>query len=104
MDDTDRPPIIVSVDEEIIDLVPRYIEHRWSDIRTIEIALEKGDFETVQFLGHSMKGSGGGYGMDQVGDIGAGIEDAAKAQDPDEARLWLDKLADFLERVKAIPE
>ena len=104
MDEMDRSPITIQVDEDIIDLIPRYIENRWSDIRTIEIALERGDFETVRNLGHGMKGSGGGWGMDQVGDIGQGIEEAAKAQDPDETRQWLDKLADFLERVEVIPE
>ena len=100
----ERSPITVPVDEDIIDLIPRYIENRWTDIRTIEISLERGDFETVRGLAHSMKGSGGGYGLDQVSAIGLGIEDAAGAMDADETRLWLDKLADFLERVEVIPE
>jgi len=100
----DRTPITVPIDEDIIDLIPRYIENRWKDIRTIEVSLENGDHETVKLLAHSMKGSGGGYGLDQVSAIGLGIEEAAKAMDPDEIRSWLDKLADFLERVKVIPE
>ena len=92
------------MDEDLIDLIPRYLENRWSDIRAIEVALEKEDFETVRLLGHSMKGSGGGYGLHAVTDIGREIEEAAKAADPDTTREWLDKLADFLERVKVIPE
>ena len=100
----EKSPITVPIDEDIIDLIPRYIENRWKDIRTIEVSLESGDYETVNTLAHSMKGSGGGYGLDQVTAIGSGIEEASKAMDPDEIRSWLDKLADFLERVKVIPE
>jgi HPt (histidine-containing phosphotransfer) domain-containing protein len=100
----EKSPITVPVDEDVIDLIPRYIENRWKDIRTIEVSIENGDFETVRTLAHSMKGSGGGYGLDQVSAIGSGIEDSANAMDSDKTRLWLDKLADFLERVEVIPE
>ena len=100
----EKTPINVPVDEDIIDLIPRYIENRWKDIRSIEVSLENGDYETIDSLAHSMKGSGGGYGLDQVTDIGRGIEEAARAMDSEEILMWLDKLADFLERVEVIPE
>jgi len=60
--------ITVPIEEESIDLIPRYLENRWADVRTLEGALEGGDLGTFRTLGHSMKGSGGGYGLDQVTD------------------------------------
>jgi HPt (histidine-containing phosphotransfer) domain-containing protein len=98
----EKARITVPVDEEIIDLIPRYLENRWTDLRALEGALEAGDLETFRSLGHSMKGSGGGYGLDQVTDIGTGMEEAAKAQNLTAAQRWLETLRDFLERVDVV--
>jgi HPt (histidine-containing phosphotransfer) domain-containing protein len=99
----DKDSITIAVDEEIIDLIPRYLENRWGDVHAMEAALAAADFDTIRRLGHSMKGSGGGYGLDSVTDMGRGLEEAAKAQDLDLARQWMEKLRDFLERVRVVP-
>ncbi len=99
----DKTPITVAVDVDIIDLIPGYLENRWGDVHTIRSALQDGDFETIRRLGHSMKGSGGGYGLDPVTDMGSGLEEAAKAEDADAAWQWLEKLEGFLQRVKVVP-
>jgi hypothetical protein len=44
-------------------------------------ALEKQDFETIRILGHTMKGTGGGYGFDTISEMGRALEEAAKTQD-----------------------
>jgi HPt (histidine-containing phosphotransfer) domain-containing protein len=100
----ERVPITVAVDEDIIDLIPRYLDNRKADFSAIQKALDAGDFETIRRLGHSMKGSGGGYGLDPVTDVGRGLEESAKALDAEVVRQWLEKLHDFLERVRVIPE
>lgn len=99
----DRPPITVPVDEDIIDLIPKYLENRRKDVRLLRRALNGGDFDTVRQLGHSMKGSGGGYGLNPVTDVGQGLEEAAKAMNAATAGQWLEKLEDFLNRVRVIP-
>lgn len=99
----DKDSITIAVDEEIIDLIPRYLGNRWGDVHAMEAALAAADFDTIRRLGHSMKGSGGGYGLDSVTDMGRGLEEAAKAQDLDLARQWMEKLRDFLERVRVVP-
>jgi HPt (histidine-containing phosphotransfer) domain-containing protein len=50
--------IIVKVPEYAVQLIPNFLENREKDINTIDESLEKGDFETIERLGHSMKGSG----------------------------------------------
>jgi len=77
----DRDPIIIGVDEEIIDLLPGYIANRWKDIEIAGKALQDQDFEALRFLGHTMKGSGGSHGLDEVSRIGEGIEASAKEGD-----------------------
>lgn len=96
--------IIVRVDSEIEDLVPGYLENRRKDIITIRTALENRDFETIKVIGHSMKGSGGGYGFDKITDIGKSIELAAKESNHEDIVKFLDELLDYLERIIIVYE
>ncbi|MBW2038433.1 MAG: Hpt domain-containing protein [Deltaproteobacteria bacterium] len=96
--------IIVHVDPEIEDLIPGFLENRRNDVKTLQEALTKGDYETIRILGHSMKGSGGGYGFDAITEIGRSLEDAAKTKNTEETRRWVDELLHYLERVEVVYE
>ncbi|MBN1254214.1 MAG: Hpt domain-containing protein [Deltaproteobacteria bacterium] len=96
--------IIIHVDPEIADLVPGFLENRRKDIKTMDAALKQGDFETIQILGHSMKGAGGSYGFDAVTDIGKSLEDAAKNNNAEEIQRSVGELAAYLDRVEVIYE
>jgi HPt (histidine-containing phosphotransfer) domain-containing protein len=93
-------PIIVTVDEEILDLVPAFLENRRKDVDTAEKALARGDFQEIRDLGHTLKGNGGGYGMDRISRVGMALEEAAEARDEDEVRRRIGELRDFLSRVE----
>lgn len=99
----DKDPIFIGVDEEIIDLLPGYIVNRWEDVGIAERALGEGAFETLRLIGHTMKGSGGGHGLDEVSAIGEGMEEAAKSEDAAAIARCLERLRDFLERLVVIP-
>ena len=94
--------ILVRVDPDLADLIPGFLDNRRKDITAMRKALERGDFETVRTLGHSMKGSGGGYGFDAVTDIGAALEQAATGKNSDEIRLRVDDLSVYLDHVEVI--
>ena len=100
----DSESIVVRVDEDLIELIPQYLGNRRKDIEAVSRALGDEDYESISTLGHTMKGSGGGFGFDLIGDIGSGLEEAAKGHDAARIRQWLDKLQDFLNRVHVIPE
>ena len=51
-----------------------------------------------------MKGSGGGYGLDAISDIGQSMEQAAKDGNREEIRKWAQELQDYLERVEVVYE
>ncbi len=101
---TESKRIIVRIDKDLEDLIPGYIENRHKDIKSISASLESGDFENIRILGHSMKGSGGGYGFDEITTIGASIEKAAKGNDAEEIKRWIEKLSQYIESVDAIYE
>ena len=96
--------IIVHVDKEIADLIPGFLENRRKDIKTMGEAVTQGDFETIQSLGHSMKGAGGSYGFDAITDIGTTLEQAAIAKNYAEIKKLVQDLSAYLDRVEAVYE
>lgn len=94
----------VKIDEDLEDLIPGYLENRYRDIKTIEEALEKGDLETIRILGHSMKGSGGGYGFDTITEIGKTLEDAARGADITAIKKALTYLSYYLGNMDIVYE
>lgn len=89
----------VVIDSELEDLIPGYLENRKKDIEKIEASLGQSDFETIRVTGHSMKGSGGGYGFDRISEIGRSIEEAAKTQDVATIKTGINNLDDYIKNV-----
>lgn len=102
MEEQRSEKIIVHVDPELEDLIPGYLANRKNDIAAIHAALEKKDLDMIRILGHSMKGSGGGYGFETITDIGMLIEKAAKEGRNDDMHLQMNRLEDYLRRVEIV--
>jgi HPt (histidine-containing phosphotransfer) domain-containing protein len=96
--------IVVRIDKVLQDLIPGYLGTRREDVQKLYRAIAEKDHETIRLLGHSMKGSGGGYGFDGITEIGRQLEIAAKQQDLDESRKLADALKLYLDRVAVIYE
>ena len=100
--DSQSEKIRIRIDPDLQDLIPDYLENRGKDLLVYQQALEKGDFESIGVLGHSMKGSGGGYGFNDLTSIGRAIEKAAKNRDKESVRKSIIDLTDFLEKLEVI--
>ena len=95
--------IIIAIDDEcILELIPDYLADRRNEVKVLLDAVMQKDFETLQSLGHKMKGSGGGYGFDPITVIGGKLEAAAKAQDLPAIEQEIADLRDYLERVEVV--
>ena len=94
--------IVVTLDAELAEIVPGYLQYRRDDVAALTTAVANGDYETICRLGHQMKGSGGGYGFDVITAIGAALERAAVARDDAEIRCQVAALADFVARVQVV--
>lgn len=92
--------IIIRIDPELADLIPGYLNNRRNDINMIRSSLENNDFPTIELLGHSMKGSGGAYGFDDISDIGGAIEMAAKDGNSEVIKNELVKLFSYLDNME----
>jgi len=74
-------PLTVKISRELEGIGPIFLDNRKKDVRTLREALVTQDFKTVQTLGHRMKGDGGGYGFQEISQIGEALEQAATRQD-----------------------
>ena len=100
----DEGSIPIRVDAEIAPLIPGFLANRHKDVVSLLDAVDHGDFEAARILGHSMKGSGGGYGFDGITDIGAEIETAATRNDSDAIRSQVKALSRYLTRVEIVSD
>ena len=92
--------IVLTIDADLEDLIPGFLENRSRDIVTLREALGKDDFPAIQSLGHSLKGVGGGYGFDEITNIGMALENAAKSQNREEISVLITNYADYLDRIE----
>ncbi len=94
---SDRIRVEVSKDLEV--LIPRYLARRRTEVEAFRTQLGAGDFEALRIGGHSLKGSGGGYGFPLLTTLGGTIESAAKAKDAPTIEAALVEYADYIQRV-----
>ncbi|MBI3592277.1 MAG: Hpt domain-containing protein [Nitrospirae bacterium] len=94
--------IIVHIDADLEALIPGFLQNRREDIKSILTALEVGDYQTIRILGHSMKGTGGGYGFDAISQIGYSIEKAATDRNAGEIKKLISTLSSYIESVEVI--
>lgn len=99
MDNATVEKILVEVNQELIPVVPDYLESRRWDCAEIERLLASGDMECIQALGHRLKGSGGSFGFDEISAIGEVLEIAAGVPDAEGIRSAVGRLEKYLDRV-----
>jgi len=99
-----KDTILVHGNPKFADLIPGFLENRRKDVSAMLEALDRGDFETVESLGHGMKGAGGSFGFEAITDIGAALEQAAESADAHASRNWVGELSRYLDRVEIVSE
>ena len=96
--------ILVRAKPKFADLIPVFLQNCRKNVIAMLDALDRGDFETVEILGHGMRGAGGSYGFQAITDIGAALEQAAESADTDASRKWVGELSGYLDRVEIISD
>ena len=83
--------------KRLAEQTPAYLENCRRDVIVMLAALDRADFDAVIILGHNLRGSGGGFGLQAITDIGCGIELSAAEADDEATRRWLDELSSYLD-------
>ena len=99
MDSVEHTDIRIEIDQDLVTVVPDYLENRRLDCQVIERLLAEDNVAGIQALAHRMKGSGGSYGFDEISEIGEILEFAALVPDVDGIRSAVEQLKRYLSRV-----
>jgi CheY-like chemotaxis protein/HPt (histidine-containing phosphotransfer) domain-containing protein len=99
-----KDAILVRANPKFADLIPGFLQNRRQDVIAMLDALDRGNFEIVESLGHGMKGAGNSYGFQAITDIGAALEQTAESADTDASRKWVGELSRYLDRVEIISD
>lgn len=97
-------PLRISIDPDLRDLIPGFLQNRRQDIQTLQAALAVDNFDTIRMLGHRMRGDGGGYGFHLISEIGHALEKAALESNRHEIMACVQELSTYLGRIEVVYE
>ncbi|CCO23377.1 Hpt domain-containing protein [Maridesulfovibrio hydrothermalis] len=92
--------IVIKVDEDLEDIMPRYLEIRKKELIELEQAVKSKDFDQIRMLGHKLKGTGSAYGFDELSILGTLIEDKACENDIEGIPEFASKVRRFLDNLE----
>jgi signal transduction histidine kinase/DNA-binding NarL/FixJ family response regulator/PAS domain-containing protein len=95
-----RSKITVRVDPVLLPYVPDFLKFLKQNIIIIKNYLKMENFANIHALAHKMKGDGGTYGLDEVGKLGAAIQEAAETKNTKEIKRLMKKLSVYLDCVE----
>jgi HPt (histidine-containing phosphotransfer) domain-containing protein len=84
-------------------MVDAYVRRCRTALPDAEAALDRLDHNYLRVYGHGLKGSGGGYGIPRLTEVGALVEDAAKRGDTAELQSQLAALEIYLNWIEIVP-
>ena len=96
------PRVTISIDADLEELVPGFLENRRKDAAALARAVQCRDVKVVRLLGHRMKGDGAGYGFQEISQIGEALEQAAINEDWKVIAEKTEALTAFLAQVDVI--
>ncbi len=94
--------ITVYLDPDLKELIPVYLDNRRKCIDLIYQALDRKDFDSVYTMGHKMRGSGAGYGLDPISKFGYLLEKAANLKDAGSVTQTVRDLTSYLDRISIV--
>jgi HPt (histidine-containing phosphotransfer) domain-containing protein len=100
---TDNSGDLLSViDQDLLPLMPDFLDRREKDVIELRHLIDNNDYSSIQFIGHKLKGTGGGYGLQIITTIGRAIEVAASLQDAEIIRTQVQELANVTQCLRGL--
>lgn len=92
----------VSIDQELKEIIPQYLENRKREIELIKKALGTNDFVTLESIGHRLAGSAKSYGFNKLTEIGLNIQEDARKKSNEGIHHSLQLLEEYLGNLSVI--
>ncbi|HNW44676.1 MAG TPA: Hpt domain-containing protein [Elusimicrobiales bacterium] len=91
--------IIIKIDPDLKELMPAYLQHMREYLVALPLQLREENFDELWKIGHNIRGSGGGYGLDFLTALGERLETAAKAREKPAIEAQITGIKDFLDHL-----
>lgn len=92
----------VTVDSELRDLLPAFIERKRGDLKRILQLAGEGNFALVATTAHKLIGEGGSFGIDVITDTARKMERAANGREAALVISLANELLDYLDSVRIV--
>lgn len=92
--------IIVTIDADLEEIIPTFLENRQKDIGKIDQALESMDLKAIESIAHKLAGNAGSYGLDELGELGASLESACQSENKEKVDELCQGYKDYLSRLE----
>lgn len=89
-------PQAAILDSDLQNLRQAFISNRRGDVGVLKAALTRCDFETIQTIGHRIRGLAGSYELEEIGTVGSSIEQAAQYRDSEAVGRHIEELETLL--------
>ena len=98
-----KEPIVVAVDQDIVDLTENFLRNRRDEAPHARAAVATRDLRALRHIGHALKGTAGSFGFYDLSAIGADLEGAALAGDLAGATDSVERMFALLARLRVVP-
>ena len=96
--------IKVSVDEDLEEIIPTFLENREKEIEKIKSALANNDIQSIEVIAHKLAGNAGSYGLHDLGEIGVKLEQTCQANDIQAIKDTYEQYCDYMNRLEVVFE
>jgi len=92
--------IVVNIDKDLKEIMPGFLKNRNQDLADLVGHINNNDLKNIEVIGHKLAGNAGGYGLQNLGDIGSALEEAAQKHDVESIKKLIAKYNDFINRLE----
>jgi len=90
---------IIEVRARLEPIMPGYLDLTRADVTRLTSGLAEEAYVDIALIGHGLKGSGKGYELDKISELGEQIEKAAEGENRSEIERLIGELSHFLENI-----
>lgn len=90
----------ITVDKDIEEIVPMFLENRLKDIEQLKAFIEQQDITQIEVISHKLAGNAGSYGFTDLGLIGAKMEQACKDKDMNEIQNKFQEFVNYMNNLE----
>lgn len=93
---------VVKIESDLQELIPDYLVRLKDQIALIKENCKLKDFEVTKSVSHKIKGSAGGYGLNQISILAGEIEDHSLKMNSHEIEIILTSMEEYLDHLEII--